>query len=509
MAITSLLISCLAIAGEPPKRTLTVAKDTTYISGPLRADGVVDYETALNVLNGLARPEENAAAALATLAGPSITDPVVAATFFRQLGVAQPAQDGRYLIGHNDFLIERGNRRSSGAEEPLETAMKEPWSPPKYPALAELLARNAPLLDDLAGASKRPAFVYPLLSGRDPPFLLSVQLGPAQSARAGGQLLALRAMTRLDQHDIRGALADLDAVRRWGILVGSGKRFLIEGLVSNRLYLTAMLAERSVAFSLLATPELLDARAKLLETEPPPFDVRTSLNEVERLSVLSIAAYSIVYGLDRAAFGGEERKGRLEPLAEMLRRSEFDADESLRVINRFYDRAAKAIQSADSLKGTGELALMGRELAKHRREREERDKTFFLFRDAPKLPRGPAAANGEEFGLLCLEFFAPSMDMALVDGVKARVHQRLTVLAYALSAYRRRHGDYPASLDAATLGLKSATIQDPFTGRDFVYRTENKKRQVICAWSDGVVGPYPRGGRLKPMPPDDVILELP
>ncbi len=56
------LVVAVVVAQRPAaKPKFKLGKDTTYITGPLDADGFVDYETALNEkLRGTIKPEENA-----------------------------------------------------------------------------------------------------------------------------------------------------------------------------------------------------------------------------------------------------------------------------------------------------------------------------------------------------------------------------------------------------------------------------------------------------------------
>jgi len=84
--------------------------------------------------------------------------------------------------------------------------------------------------------------------------------------------------------------------------------------------------------------------------------------------------------------------------------------------------------------------------------------------DLPDIPGYAALSN-----LLCPVFtrarIATDLGMAEVTGSR---------IVLALEAYRGRHGSYPASLgELRSLGWKLQT-EDPFSGKEFMYRTEGK-----------------------------------
>jgi hypothetical protein len=55
---------------EPPK--ITIGKETTYITEPLRADGIVDYLGAANAKLATIDPKDNAAVLLVQAFGPEV-----------------------------------------------------------------------------------------------------------------------------------------------------------------------------------------------------------------------------------------------------------------------------------------------------------------------------------------------------------------------------------------------------------------------------------------------------
>ena len=86
-------------AGKPATK-ITVSKQTTYVTGPLRPDGYVDYAAAINehCSRGVT-VENNAAIPLWRAMGPGQFDrPETRSEFFKLLGIAELPQDGPYLV---------------------------------------------------------------------------------------------------------------------------------------------------------------------------------------------------------------------------------------------------------------------------------------------------------------------------------------------------------------------------------------------------------------------------
>src|SRR3989304_2790491 len=71
-----------------PRPLVTISKETTYITGPLREDGYPDYVAALNELcsKGVT-PQNNAVVPFCQAMGPGEIDQRIRERFFKMLGV--------------------------------------------------------------------------------------------------------------------------------------------------------------------------------------------------------------------------------------------------------------------------------------------------------------------------------------------------------------------------------------------------------------------------------------
>ena len=86
-------------ATQPAKINITIAKDTTYILGPLNKDGTVNYVAYLNAKYSKGvTPANNAATLLLTAIGPNLFDRSVRAAALRRAGMAALPLKGAYFV---------------------------------------------------------------------------------------------------------------------------------------------------------------------------------------------------------------------------------------------------------------------------------------------------------------------------------------------------------------------------------------------------------------------------
>jgi hypothetical protein len=180
---------------EPPIR---VARETTYLTAPLAADGLPDYEAAwLATLGPAPPPEENAAVLLLQTCWPLLengaTDlPAVC----RALGIPDvPPAESLVLYPPRDPA-------SGVTDAMLETAEQWPWTTEELPVLAAWLAKNERLIDRLVEAADRPRYWLPspsLLDGT-PGSLFEVMLPDIQAHRGVARVLGYRARWHLGEN---------------------------------------------------------------------------------------------------------------------------------------------------------------------------------------------------------------------------------------------------------------------------------------------------------------------
>jgi len=190
----------------------------------------------------------------------------------------------------------------------------------------------------------------------------------------------------------------------------------------------------------------------------------------------------------------------------------------MRTTTKAFDEALEALRLADYRARQEALEGLGERLSARAKAFADRQKTFFLFRESrPAHPRGPKADAGQAMAETLISISVPAW--ASADGARTRAltEQRQTVLALTFAAWKAERGAYPTKAIAGNLKLRPETLVDPFSGRPFVDRTLNGKRQFVSVGYDGLLGskinPGDRGvtaADLAAAPPvDDIVLELP
>ncbi len=198
-------------------QSVHVSPATTHITGPLRADGSVDYLAALNAhyADGVT-PENNAAVVLLQAAGTAnlpfygegLPEALHSPGLFDLPGGVTPfVQYGTYRKNlakgvPTDDQMDQWN-------DELDALGKAPWAREKHPEFALWLDSLGPTLDLVEKGTHRPRFFDPLLSHEDPPTVLGAQSFTMGISRGLAQALAARAMLHLS----RGKAA----MRRWRI----------------------------------------------------------------------------------------------------------------------------------------------------------------------------------------------------------------------------------------------------------------------------------------------------
>ncbi len=269
LALPFLAVAGLSLAADPPavkkpsapqpkaktpakpRVLVTISKETTYITEPLRPDGYPDYVAALNQrFSRGVTPENNAAVPFWRAIGPRGLDKTCRERFFRALGIPSLPEKGDYFIGLDDYVKELSARKNPGVPfdhsqldehwAALDIAMKRPWSKQEFPMLAKWLTANEKPLALLIEASKRSRRYDPLIASSPEPTLAvllhiwdqvpdgyySLRSRTMGSSDYGvGETMVVHAMARLGEGRADEAWKELLAAHRFARVVGQGPTF--------------------------------------------------------------------------------------------------------------------------------------------------------------------------------------------------------------------------------------------------------------------------------------------
>ncbi|MEM7558882.1 MAG: hypothetical protein AAF394_07150, partial [Planctomycetota bacterium] len=205
----SLHAQCI-IAQETEKQSLIeIAKETTFITEPLDAQGFVDYVAALNALRSKGvTPENNyeiSVRKLIAVEGSKAVDKWEE-KYFVALGIPVPKTTPFALVDFADYLQPNRENAKGHVEFEIirkrETLLEKPWQPDERSIAARWVQEMSELLDELVEASEHPDYWAPYISvdleaSRPRPRVGLSLLAPIYEQREIARALGIRAMGRI------------------------------------------------------------------------------------------------------------------------------------------------------------------------------------------------------------------------------------------------------------------------------------------------------------------------
>ncbi len=544
------LLASSALGDEPapatvkPKPLVTISKETTFITEPLRPDGYPDYGAAMNAKCGRdVTPDNNAAVLLLQAIGPKLLPAEIHNEFFRLLGIVSLPEEGPYFVGLAEFakrwvdvhpelkkvtwpgvplpaddesaiaalaLLRKNGFALTAQQEQsflqqdtsfvdllgdqLDKAMQAPWSASEYPLLAKWLAENEEPLGLAVAASERPRYFWPLLTRQNDALLLTALLPELMDLRELCKSLAARAMLQVKQGKFDQACKDMLACHRWARLV-SQRLTLIDSLIGYALESLACTTEQALANSgALTTAQLGTLQARLAGLPPLPA-IADTIDQGERLFGLDVITSMARSGSRAITPQPEQTATAWTPyvgaISSLLLDVTFDWDEVLRRINAGYDRLVTCSKIPA-------MSQRNRALAAYEAELRALDGKWTAM-GSLKLLIGGRSARGQRMAeILTLQLF-PSVSMVVTAQDRVLAARQVTQLSLALDAYRTEHGVYPGTLAELVPADIKEVPKDPFSERDLIYKSQQGGGYLLYS-----VGPNGQddGGRNKDTDPD-------
>ncbi len=455
-----------AQAAGTPRPKITVSKQTTYVTGPLRPDGYVDYVAAINARYSRGvTVENNAAVLLCRALGPGqFEHPETRSQFFRRLGIAEPPKEGHYLKAVREFVVDREGDRPliTETEKQLETAQRRPWSKEEFPLLAEWLGANEEPLRLVVEASRRPKFFAPV-AGDSRGFVSLLEPISGMRTRDAAQLLVARAMLRLHEGKTDEAWQDLLACHRLARLMARGP-FLISCALASVIEARVFKADAALAqYGKLTAEQARRFQADLQQLPAAPamaevFDAGERMYQLDFLCLLANSQGDLPQWM--GFIHGERWRNALGKLVADPR---VNWDDVLRESNASIDQIIEAFRLPTYARQ--KMALKNLDDQREAEGRGASDPAALAKTLAAGSPRQAVTRH-----LIRLLFLPSGFNGEAVDPLRTS-RLRLAELAFALAGYRSDHGRYPPSLKDLSPAYIAEVPKDPFTGEDLHYRT--------------------------------------
>jgi hypothetical protein len=507
-----------AARGAEPHRAALFkpARDTTYITGPIKDDGTIDYQSALNDrLRHDVAPGRNANTLLWEALGPQPDGVPLSPALFSLMKMPAPAEQGEYFVAIARYAKEHPEfgqgRPPSEARQQLERAGRKPWSPGDFPLVAAWLKANERPLALVLQASRLPQFYYPHVSGAsgdtDWYGLIGAMMPGVLACKEIGPGLAARAMLSAQAERWDDAWQDLLACHRLARLYGRQAEPTVFR-VSLRIEQAA--GEADLALLALAKPTAAQARAwlhDLRELTPTPcagdwFDLGGRyfhLDAVMHLRVHGVKFLRIMLMID-------PRKPRQPAVADPETPAAFESldwDRMLRTGNAWADRMAAAHRMPERAAREREFDGMEQDLS-----------ALVTSAGAPAdiidgLRSGSmgAAEASKRLGDWMVGFFLQEVRVVRNESDGAEQNHRNRLVAFALAAYRADHGRYPDDLGALAPQYLEAIPTDLYAaGKPLGFR---RSAEGFLLYSVGVNGVDEDGRTRTDQPPgDDVSVRM-
>jgi hypothetical protein len=466
-------VLCVVIyrrAMRPPE--ITVSKEITYLTGPLREDGTVDYLAALNakLREGITK-ENNSTIPMWSAIGPGMfATAKYREEFFTLLDIAPPPEQGEYFVSMEDFArrpenapkdpngvpISRNPHEDFWTEQ-LLTATRRPWTEEEFPLLANWLAANEKPLEFVVAASQRPRRYDPLVPGDES--LMATLLPAAGLGQSMGRALTARAMRRVQQGKVDEAWADLLACHRLARLMAQGPT-LVEWLVAISQDGTACGGDEGLLrYVQLSTEQVRQMRADYSTLAPLP-NLYEKLDLGERYSLLdSVTTVARTgFGQMQALSGSAQAE---ESLLEMMLRGIVDWDVVLRMSNASMDEIVHAARLPTRMERKEAAARIEAEW------QSQLDKSRAL---GSAITQGPGDAFSHRLGNTFVALFLRPTLAAFDSDDRKTMQSELTALAFALAEFHADRGSYPERLADLVPQYVAHVPQDLFSEQDLRYQ---------------------------------------
>ena len=509
IVVALLLVFLWQLFGPNPK--IVISPQTTYITAPLRANGMPDYAQWLleNERKGVT-PENNAAVLMWQALWPidmdmeeqhyelicdelgidpvpskkdSLQD-VYEMANFRRLAVWLHAQrrlsvDGRAPTAEAIATLSDWEGSPWGLEgeagelldiiDPIvEDVLSRPWPSEGIPPLADWARENQRPLDLLVAASRRPRYYSPspqTIDGTDEG-LIAMLLPSLGSVRGAARALSLRAMWHLHEGRPEEAWEDLFAHYRLAQHVGS-RRTLVDCLVG--IAVEGIANETCRAF--LGSSDLTPKQARRAERDLASlsnWSMANTFNRMERLYVLNMIIYLATEGSNPGDILDEigDTDG-IDAIVTALNITAIDWNFVLREGNRWYDRVGAAAELPTRAARQAAFAQIDADL-------EERNE---------ELQRPAAIAWGvvsrrrrsEIMAAALLEYFIPAMGICQDAADQANTRLELMRLAATLSVFRAENGHYPETLDDLVPRFVASLPIDIYSEKPPIYKADDDR----------------------------------
>ncbi len=480
MVVVLLLATLLAYMYWPTDPVkIIISRETTYIDGPLNADGTVNYVAYLNqkYSDGVTA-ENNAAPLLLRACGPELLADGVRGEALSILGLPDDFFDSdKHFIMWDNRTHPAKARTTTPTEsgegpEPNEEdgedgpSLKEVremlLAGQVHPEFEAWLAENAGALDLLRQASKKDRFYLPFLSTSTPPTIFDAMVPYFIQLNSAVESLTLRALLKASRGNLAGAWEDVLVAHRLARLIDQSPS-LVGRLVATRFEDRASKAGIVLATRYPLPAELAWTVLRRLAALDPLGDVVDSIDECERFFALDVVMM--------LARGKSLKDIMLRGPGQTVSKAALDLDWNQMLVDMtsWYDRMVKPprIPSPQARRQANMAFEAEVKKTANRVGTASGGLKLLLLRFGGRPCRSARTSVVTD---MLVAILIPSFGQVVTLADRTKTSREIETLAVALACYHVENGRWPGELKELCPSLLKAIPTDRFSGKPLVYR---------------------------------------
>ena len=445
---------------SPTRFELSVFKRFTFVEGPIRENGLIDYATAINrVQSKDVTNENNIVAALPDVFGAEMIPNQYRAAWFKEMGLEEPGVDGSYFVDWRDFL--KANNEFANDIEKLgviKQLLQKPWTSEQFPLVAKWINAQSAQLQKLESASKRKKYYAPFLQSQYP-INSAVQSIISKISTARFTFFA-RAMLNAGENRIDEAINDLMSCQRFGRLLQQGTS-LVEaaggyGYIFSSCREFIRLQQKSKL-----SPQHVEKIRTHLNSFAPFIEQKRRINFYERMMFLDNVQQFMQENFEPIA----DKETRLTGI--LLVRYGVDYSKIMRNGNQYFDRVVKILEKKETQTRLVRWEKLDAELNAKTASDDELGGI-----------RSNHSSRAKELSDILIKQHWSLLSVALPVELQSRDMFELTRIVFAISAFKQKRGKIPDDLSQLQPEFLTKIPIDSFSGKPFNF-TKTKSGYTV------------------------------
>lgn len=467
----------------PEEVKLTTPRMPVELKGSMR--------TINETLSKDVKPIDNGVVWLLQAVGGECIEQKLRKQTFEMLGIEALSEKYSRLMKIEDFSAARkiaGNDIMKDGREfggGMNAGTMSIWTRDKYGAFADYLDQNSEALELIAAAVKRPQYYMPLVCDEEPQRIISASYGLELRLLFAAKLVVARAFLRMGEENIEGAMEDLLTCHRLASLMSRGSPFDVTTAKGGMIDAFAYNGEQVLLESGKVTAEQAKQYLKELAAVPPMLPAAEIADRGER-AIIQQEIELIGEDQDdlRSLFEvekeeDEKKEGKDGEKSEDPKPlPEIKWDLAVARGHEIQDKIVAALREQELTKQREMFGAIDKEYAKWDEEGDSITAKVVEGLEKRKDLDGASRYLGEAMA----RALRPNYRQRQATEDRGTVRRDLSLLGFALVAYQREKGEFPAELGGIVPEYLEKVPLDPQSGKAYFYERESKESARLVSW---------------------------